>query len=526
MQKSDINPVVLRNDLGVAGGIADPSNMVPLPTYSVATLTDLPSVAMVKPGAQIYVRDDGMLHMSTGVNWMPIPGYQTDASGNVTGLAGVEGLLYSERPRNQQAGAPNYAWGGANIVVGDYSASTGTPTVTVETRWGRPCIKIVTGAGVTSTVNLAIKDTLFYGRYIMQFEASQAQVAGMNLEVTPDNYSNYARRTINLLTNPVNNPREQGGPTSFWYGNQVPTGSQTRSDQLVGNGASWGSANPSFPVNVNAMRLNITPQSGQSATVYLYGVSLAPKRKRGRIFITADDGYESFIRNGLPMCIERGLPVTLGIITSRVDDRTGLLYVRQTDLSSVVDAGGQIVAHGPHAGLGVGTLYTAFGTTADRISDMQYTRDWIASNGFATPRFDQCYIWPGGEGQAATGDFDLMDAAINAGFSVARGATPDNGNAYDFYSLGHYGRMMLPIIGHSSSSVISTITGSISFAATHGMDCCLMLHKVIKAGDSPGALDITTTDLATILDEAQTQIGNGLMDACVLGDLAVPSAWW
>lgn len=449
---------------------------------------------------------------------------RTNADGSVS-LVATDGLLYSERPRNQQAGAPNYAWGGTNIQAGDFSAGTGSPTVTVETRFGRPCIKIVTGAGVASTVNLTLNDTLFYGRYIMQFEASQAQVASMTLEVSPDAYSNYARRTITLLTNPVNDAREQGGPTSFWYGNQVPTGSQTRTDQLVGNGASWGSSNPTFPINVNALRLNITPQSGQVATVYLYGVSFAPKRKRGRIFITADDGYESFIRNGLPMCIARGIPVTMGLITSRVDDRTGLLYGRKSDYASIVDAGGQIVAHGPHTGLGAGTLFTALNTTAERLADMQYTRDLIKSYGFATPRYDRCYVWPGGEGQSATGDYALMDAAISAGFTVARGAKPDLNNAYDFNSLGRYGRMMLPILGHTSASVIANITGGISFAATHGMDCCIMLHKVVKAGDTPDTIGITTTDLATILDAAQTQIGNGAMDAGVLGDLAVPSAW-
>jgi hypothetical protein len=450
----------------------------------------------------------------------------TDFSNN-TVLLGPDGKsIYKRRDLHKIHGSPNYAWGGTNIVAGDYSAGTGTPTLSVVERYGKPALKVVTGAGTTSIVNLLINDTLFYGRYIYQVEAIKSEVVSMSLEVTPDAYTNSARRSNTILTNPVNVPREQQpAPASFWYGDQIQIGAQVRGDQLTGNGASWGTANPTFPTNVNAMRLTITPQSGVAATVYIYGVSFAPKRKKARCFVTCDDGYESFVRNGLPMMTTRGIPLTSSIITSRVDDRTGLLYNRKSDLATILDAGGQIVAHGPETGLGSGTLFTAYTNNADRLADMERSRDWIYTNGFDTPGFEQCYVWPGGEGQAATGDLTLFDVAMGAGFTVARGASPNTSEGFDFTALTRYQRMMLPILGHTSASNISTITTQIAFAADHGLDCCLMFHGVVKAGATPGTIEITTTDLGTILDAIQTEVAAGDMVAGVLGDLGNGTSW-
>jgi len=471
--------------------------------------------------------------MSTSINDRLGPGglesvaiLQEDTSGN-TVLVGSDGRpQYKRRDLRKIHGSPNYAWGGTNIVAGDFSAEAGSPTLSIVERYGKPALKIVTGAGVTTTVNLIIRDTLWYGRYVYQAEAIKSEVSSMSLSVSPDGFTNSAQRTNSILTNPVNNPREQQpAPATFWYGNQVKIGDQTRGDQLVGTGASWGAANPTFPVNVNAMRFTITPQSGQVATVYLYGVSFAPKRRKARCFVTCDDGYESMIRNGLPMLTTRGIPLTSSVITSRVDDRTGLLYNRRSDLHTILDAGGQIVAHGPETGLGAGTLFTAYSDNAGRIADVLRSRDWIYDNGFDTPGFEKCYVWPGGEGQAATGDLTMFDEMLNAGFTVARGATSATTEAFDFTALSRYQRLMLPIIGHTSASSVSTITAQIAFAADHGLDVCLMLHGVVKAGASPGTIEITTTDLGTILDAAKTEEANGDMDFGVLGDLANGTDW-
>lgn len=459
----------------------------------------------------------------------------TDGTSLVSGdrNAVVGDLSFPFRSANAAgAMAPPQNWGG-KIIAADYSISSGSPTVTIETRNGRQCLKIVTGVGVTANVDLLLTgDAAWYGRAIFEIEGGRsANVNQISALVTNDNFTNYAQNTFTTLTTPLNNPAEQGGIYTFRVDGQVTGGATAY--QFTGNGAAWGVTNPAVDgsITVNKVRFRVIPVAATSATIYVYGVSLGPRRKRGRVIVTADDGYKSFIHAGFPIFAARGIPVTISVIGHLMDDRVDSAnYMQWDDIRNIVAAGGQAVAHGPVLSSAAGNLIANYTTNAQRVADMQAARDHILTNGCGTPNFDRCYVWPQGNFQSASDDLTLLDAAIAAGFTVGRSASPSITQRYDFSAMSKYQRMAVPIIGHtyaggSESTNITDITTAISTAATDRSDIVLMLHKVVKTGDTPDTTGITVANLITIANAIQTAVDAGTMVAGVLSDLATPDSW-
>jgi hypothetical protein len=477
-------------------------------------------------GAVTWVRSDAIVAES--------------ASGSVSLVSGdgkvrtIGDLSFPARSAVAAGGmAPPQNWGG-KIVAADYSISSGSPTVTVETRNGRECLKIVTGSGVTANVDLILTgDVSWYGRAIVEIEG--ARTAGVNqisLLVSPDSFTNFAQNTFTTLTTPLNNPAEPGGIYGFRVDGQVTSGAT--SYQFTGNGAAWSVSTPTLDgatATVNRIRFRVIPIAATVATVYVYGVSLGPPRKKGRIIVTADDGYKSFVQAGFPLFAARNIPVTVSVIGHLMDNRADVAnYMQWDDVRNIVAAGGQAVAHGPVLSSAAGNLITNYTTNAQRVADMEAARDYIQANGCGTPFFDRCYVWPQGNFQTATDDVTLLDAAIAAGFTVGRSATPSINQRYDFSAMSKYQRLVLPIIGHiyaggSEAANITAITGAISAAATDRSDIILMLHKVVKNAATPDAIGITVGNLATIADAIQTAVDAGTMTAGVLSDLATPDSW-
>lgn len=445
----------------------------------------------------------------------------------------VEDLSFTTTGRaNVYGQSPVQHWGG-EIVAGDYSISSGSPSVSIETRNGRQCLKIVTGAGINANVDLIFNtDVAWYGR--AYFEVEGGRDAGCNqitTLVTPDSFANYAQNTFTALTSPLNNPAEQGGIFTFRVDGQVTSGATAT--QYTGVGASWGVSTPTLDgtTTVNRVRFRVIPISSTVATVYVYGISLSPRRKKGRIIVTCDDGYKSFANIGLPIFQARGIPVTVSVIGQLMDNRTDTAgYMNWNDIRQFVASGGQAVAHGPVSSSAAGNLIDNYSNNADRLADMEAARDYIYRNGCATPGFEKCYVWPQGEFQTASGDLTLLDAALGAGFSVARSATPNTSTQVEFSALSKYQRMALPIIGHTYAGAgeaanITAITDAITAANTARSDLILMFHKVVKNADTPTEIGITVGNLATIANAIQTVVDAGTMNACVLSDLDEPNVW-
>jgi hypothetical protein len=431
------------------------------------------------------------------------------------------------------AQAPIQHWGG-QIIAADYTISSGSPTVSVVTRNGQQCLKVVTGAGVTANVDLAlIGDVGWWGRAQVQAEGTRTDgVDQIAVLMTPDNFTNFATGVYTTQTTPLDQPREQGGVYTMRYDGQVTSGATAY--QLTGSGASWGAATPTLDgstATVNKIRFRVIPVSGQVATVYLYGISLSPRRRKGRVFVTFDDGYKSFMQLLAPIFMSRGIPLTFGCISSLMDDRVQLQnYMTWNDCRQIVAAGGQVVAHGPLASGGAGNLIDNITSTALRVADMDQCRAAIAANGCATLNYERVYVWPQGRFQTASNDLVLLDAAIAAGFTVGRTASPITNQTFDFSGMSRYQRLALPIIGHtyaggSESTNITTLTTAIGAAGAVRADLVLMLHKGVKNADTPDTIGITVANAITLADAIVTEMTNGRLQPGVLGDLAEPSVW-
>lgn len=327
-------------------------------------------------------------------NGLEVPTLSADGTALVSGdrKKVVGDLSFPYRSANA-AGAmcPPQNWGG-KIVAADYSISSGSPTVTIETRNGRECLKIVTGVGVTANVDLILtNDVAWYGRAIFEIEGGRsANVNQVTLLVTNDNFTNYAQNTFTTLTTPLNNPAEQGGIYTFRVDGQVTSGAT--SYQFTGVGAAWAVTTPAVDgsITVNKVRFRVIPVASTSATIYVYGLSLGPRRKRGRVIVSVDDGYKSFVQAGLPIFAARGIPVTISVIGHLMDNRTDVSnYMQWDDIRNIVASGGQAVAHGPVLSSAAGNLISNYTTNTERIADMEAAREYILENGCGTPNFDK-----------------------------------------------------------------------------------------------------------------------------------------
>lgn len=430
--------------------------------------------------------------------------------------------------------APIFHWGGAPILPAQWSVESGSPTITVETRNGRPCLKIVTASNVTGAVGLFFAgDVAWYGRALFQVEGSRAgsNVSAIVTLLTGDGFTNYVQGTYTTQTNPNQQSLEPAPLFTFMMTGQSPGAPSGPEQEYVGFGASWGTTNPPLDGTtiMTRVRMLVFPTAGQSATLYVYGVSLSPPRRTGRIFVTCDDGYKSAVNLILPIFAARRIPVTFDTIGQLVNDTTNG-YLSWPDARQVVASGGQVVAHGPTQGSANGNLIANHATNAARIVDMEQSRNYIADNGAASPGFDQVYVWPQGQFQASTGDTSLLDAAIAAGFTVGRAANGFSGLRFDFSALSKYQRLALPIIGHvyaggGEAANIATINAAITATAAAGTDCILMLHRGFKNADTPDSVGIRSSDLISIANTIESEVTAKRLAAGVLGDLAEPSEW-
>lgn len=431
------------------------------------------------------------------------------------------------------AQSPPQHWGG-QIISTDYAISSGAPTLSVVTRNGQQCLKVVTGVGVTANVDLTlIGDVGWWGRLHALVEGDRSANANQIVFlVTPDNFSNYAQNIFTTQTTPLNNSFEQGGRYTIRCDGQVTAGATAQ--QFTGVGASWSVSTPTLDgstATVNKVRFRVIPVGGQSATVYLYGLSLGPRRRKGRVFVVADDGYKSLIQLAFPILQARGIPLTFSTISNLMDNRVNVLnYMTWQDCRQIVASGGQVVAHGPLATGGASNLIAGLATNELRVADMSACREAIRANGCDTPNYDKVYVWPQGNFQSATSDLTLLDAAIAAGFTVGRSANPITNYNFDFSAFSKYQRMALPIIGHSyagggEAANITALTTAIGAAGTARSDIILMLHQCVKNADTPDAIGITVANLITLADAIVTEVNAGRLQAGVLGDLAEPSIW-
>jgi len=508
-----------------------------LPAGAIRILPPATEAALVADGEAIYTTVPNPAGDDLPVRFDPTTGMIVMSDGGpIAAKVALQGVVSGGgiTPTMRQlidGNSPPVHWG-ASIVAADWAISSGSPTVTQETRNGRQCLKIVTGVGVTANVDLTlIGDTSFFGRLFALVEGDKASnVNQLGFLVSPDNFTNYAQAIYTTRTAPLNSSVEQGGAYTIRIDGQETAAGPT--NQFQGFGAAWSVTNPTKDgtQTVTKIRFRVIPVGGQSGVAYLYAVSLAPRRRAGRFFVTVDDGYKSFINLALPIFQARGIPITMSVISNLIGDRVSVNnYINWDDCRQIIAAGGQIVTHGPASLSGSGNIIANYSNNADRIADMAYMRDLIVQNGCETPNFEKVYIWPQGQFQSASGDTSTLDAAIAAGFTVGRGVGLTS-LITEFSSNSKYMRLAVPVMGHSyaggsEAANISRITTYIAAVGQARGDAVLELHKCVKNGDTPDAVGITIGNLITIADAMVAERTAGRMAFGVMGDLAEPT-WW
>lgn len=275
-------------------------------------------------------------------------------------------------------------------------------------------------------------------------------------------------------------------------------------------------------------KIRVTPADGATTTLYIKRIAIGGRRK-SRIAITADDGYTSWLNIGQPILDEYGIPSTMSVITATVGDSGTASW---SDLQRFVSGGmNECVAHGPNHPVtkGNGNLWTAWTTNNERLADVLACRDLLVSRGVTSERGAKCYVWPQGKYTGADGDTTFLQMLVDNGFWLGRGVTGDTFRNFraSLISPKNAGRLILNIAGgHTWASAgteaanIAAIITYIQAAATSGMDCCLVFHRVVGVDAAAQSIEISSNRLREICVAIKALVDAGSMKAVVFPELA------
>lgn len=422
--------------------------------------------------------------------------------------------------------------GGEGLSIADITAVAGSPTITIEAGPnGKPAIKIVTGAGITTEIKFpGLIGAMAGGDAYLSMHGSytQGNLDYLTLYVSQDaaGYGKgYSQQIQYALAAPLNSPKEQGGANTYFF--------KKASNSPINS--------PTYPAYVADMKLRINPKAGEVCTLYIYAFAFATPRTKGRICVTWDDGYDSMFKLGYDSFASRGIKQTLAVIGSA--QGTGNGYSNINQLRAFLDAGNALVPHGPWPASGAGNLFSAYpgssNPVADAIADMKLNLEYLRSNGLLVPGAESCYAWPQGAYQQSVNDTTLLDAAIAAGFTCCRSASSVS-LVFNADSASKYNRMAMPIIGHTfgagtlttaaEATNITNITTAIAGLSTNKSDGLIMLHRVqptTTADGSMSSIGIRHSDLETIAASIKAGIDAGTLEAITMPQLAIPGGgWW
>ncbi len=430
--------------------------------------------------------------------------------------------------------APLPGVGGIGFSLADVVSVGGACTLTMETGSnGLPSLRVQAAAGVTVELNFpGMTNTISNGEAYLAIQGSwtQGNLDAVTSYVSQD-AAGYAKGWSNSVNygyaTALNSPFEQGGVNTYWFrkGNNTPFGA------------------PTYPAFVADHKVRLTARATFPLDCRIYAYGFAAPKPKSRILVTADDGYDSFMKLGLDSFASRGIPVTLSLIGSVVG--TGGGYVNMNQLKAFLNAGNALVAHGPWPNSGAGNLFSAYPGAANpaaaALADMIQNREFLRSNGLLVDGADRCYVWPQGAWQQTQNDTSLLDLAIANGFTFGRSATP--GNTFNnFDALSKYNRLCLPIVGHTWNAAgttageatnIAAVIANINNAATYRGDCVLMLHRVLPSTTSDGGMGggnqitIRHSDLEQLAAAIKTNIDAGTQEALTMPQVAVaPQTVW
>ena len=276
-------------------------------------------------------------------------------------------------------------------------------------------------------------------------------------------------------------------------------------------------------------KIRVNPADGATATVYIKRIALGGCG-RARLSIIADDGYSSWLNLGQAILDEYGLVSTMAIIPISVGSSG---YATWENLAKYVYRGqNTCVPHGPNHPVtkGNGNLWSAWETDAERLTDVISARDALVSRGLTTSLGAKTYIWPQGQYTGIDGDTTFLQMLVDNGFILGRGVTGDSFRNFRVSSIStkNPARLLLNIAGgHSWTSAgteaanIANIISYIQTAASLGMDCCVVFHRVVGVDLASNSTEISINRLREICIAIRTLIDAGSIIDVTFPELAL-----
>lgn len=415
-------------------------------------------------------------------------------------------------------------------------AAWGTPIFGPDVSYAAPTI--VAGAGVTVASHglVAVGDEVWY-------EVTATGISGTNnnyeiqwsgLPAFSADSASAEWQVVSGLVGSVSYYLGTAGYAAFVnYGNSLSAYSTTQPFNHRGrNGmcvyeSQWaksGFTGKTTQLACVVAKIRVVIPNGTTTVFRLRAFRAGIKHGVGRVAVVFDDGYQSTVRLGLPICQQYGVPVTMAVVYDTVG--TGGVFATLADLKRARALGVECVAHGAQQMFGAGLT-----TDAARLADIRANIAFVRDNNLGGPAAEKCYVWPNGM-YCATGDEGnpaLLDAIRAQGITIGRSASPTNLMVQlDALSPTCDQRLLMPVVGHTYQGVaataddatettnISTIVSRIQAAAAQRADVFLMLHKVVGRGATTGGvgtIEIEADRLDTLMSAIRAEVAAGTLEA-------------
>ena len=275
-------------------------------------------------------------------------------------------------------------------------------------------------------------------------------------------------------------------------------------------------------------KVRFTIKDGQTATIYLRSLAFGGSSV-GRLAIIADDGYKSWFQRGVPILAQYGLKSSAAIIPYNVGSSE---YSDVAALKAYVAAGNECIAHGcntPTRGLNLFTNPGELPDNAARLADVRKSTQFLVDNNLCGERGLKCYIWPQGAYSASTTDLSFLDDMYAAGYRLGR-ATKSGQFMYQRRSLvseANPNNFCFHIVGHTfvssgtEAANIANVISNIQACATYGLDCVLMLHRIVGEGQETLGTHMSTVNLRAICSAISTLKTAGTLQDVLFSDFLI-----
>lgn len=431
-----------------------------------------------------------------------------DGGGNTVDLGGYSGRA----PYGLSLVAPPVAGITTNAGAGVTINSAAAATLDGETVWR---VSATATAGANNYFELSIP-TLG--------AAAAFSASDMTGEMAFDNMANISSITLYMGTaayaiatsSPLYN-QIVPATTSAWAMNGVMTAYQFHEPLFAANKSGYAdeTGNQAW---VNA-KVRIYVNNGTTLVFHLRSLVAGANRKKARLAIIGDDGYDSFQKFGVPIIEEFGFKSSVAVIRENVGTNG---FATLAQLQSYVAKGNECIAHGPSDGTGgSGNLWSTYTTNAQRIADINGTRDYLLANGLCSSYGARCYIWPQGRFCESTSDYSMLDVMLANGYGVGRSANQPTVvyfHKLNAISARNRAAFTTPIIGHQWSSApaeaanIAAIQTRITALGASRTDSTLMLHRIVGVDAAAQSTELASNNLRALLSTIKTEVDAGRME--------------